>query len=106
MLHASTFDFVVCISTALNGSFLMLACHNSGRTPKGSVQGAISTALTLAHQLKRIEPIEKEKLLNITYYRVAPEILDGVSTSEPRVHLRTRPRKWEIREERNDGMTN
>ncbi|KAF9311816.1 Protein phosphatase 1L [Podila horticola] len=63
-----------------------------GRTPKGSVQGAISTALTLAHQLKRIEPIEKEKLLNITYYRVAPEILDGVSTSEPRVHLRTRPR--------------
>ncbi|KAG0332570.1 Protein phosphatase 1L [Podila horticola] len=63
-----------------------------GRTPKGSVQGAISTALTLAHQLKRIEPIEKEKLLNITYYRVAPEILDGVSTSEPRVHPRTRPR--------------
>ncbi|KAG0351278.1 Protein phosphatase 1L [Podila minutissima] len=63
-----------------------------GRTPKGSVQGAISTALTLAHQLKRIEPIEKEKLLNITYYRVAPEILDGVSTSEPRAHPRTRPR--------------
>ncbi|KAG0088605.1 Protein phosphatase 1L [Podila epicladia] len=63
-----------------------------GRTPKGSVQGAISTALTLAHQLKRVEPIEKEKLFNITYYRVAPEILDGVSTSEPRTHPRTRPR--------------
>ncbi|KAF9395822.1 Protein phosphatase 1L [Podila verticillata] len=64
-----------------------------GRTPKGSVQGAISTALTLAHQLKRIEPIEKEKLLNITYYRVAPEVLEEVSTSEPRAQSNgTRPR--------------
>ncbi|KAF9392438.1 Protein phosphatase 1L [Podila verticillata] len=66
-----------------------------GRTPKGSVQGAISTALTLAHQLKRIEPIEKEKLLNITYYRVAPEVLEDVSTSEPRAQAQsngTRPR--------------
>ncbi|KAF8929627.1 Protein phosphatase 1L, partial [Haplosporangium bisporale] len=63
-----------------------------GRTPKGSVQGAISTALTLAHQLKRIEPIEKEKLLNITYYRVAPEVLEEVSTSEPRAQSNgTRP---------------
>jgi len=72
----------------------LFPCHNSGRTPKGSVQGAISTALTLAHQLKRIEPIEKEKLLNITYYRVAPEILEDVSTSEPRAQSNgTKPRK-------------
>ncbi|KAG0267057.1 hypothetical protein DFQ27_009204 [Actinomortierella ambigua] len=47
-----------------------------GRTPKGTVQGAISTALALSHTLKTFEPIEKQRMNSTTYYRMAERALD------------------------------
>ncbi|KAF9154898.1 hypothetical protein BG015_011681 [Linnemannia schmuckeri] len=47
-----------------------------GNTPKSTVQGAISTALSLAHSLKTFEPIEKRRAQGTTYYRMAPKALD------------------------------
>ncbi|KAF9918527.1 Protein phosphatase 1L [Lobosporangium transversale] len=52
-----------------------------GQTPRGTVQGAISTALTTAHNLGTFEPIEKKKMSSTTYYRMAPSALD------PSLHL-------------------
>ncbi|KAF9921326.1 Protein phosphatase 1L [Linnemannia zychae] len=46
-----------------------------GRTPKGTVQGAISTALALSAALKTFEPIEKQKMNSTTYYRMAEQAL-------------------------------
>ncbi|KAF9280412.1 Protein phosphatase 1L [Linnemannia elongata] len=46
-----------------------------GRTPKGTVQGAISTALALAAALKTFDPIEKQKMNSTTYYRMAEQAL-------------------------------
>ncbi|KAF9340150.1 Protein phosphatase 1L [Linnemannia elongata] len=47
-----------------------------GNTPKSTVQGAISTALSLSHTLKTFEPIEKRRAQGTTYYRMAPKALD------------------------------
>ncbi|KAF8946296.1 hypothetical protein BGZ47_000903 [Haplosporangium gracile] len=47
-----------------------------GNTPKSTVQGAISTALSLAHTLKTFDPIEKRRAQGTTYYRMAPKALD------------------------------
>jgi hypothetical protein len=49
--------------------------HFRGRTPKGTVQGAISTALALSAALKTFEPIEKQKMNSSTYYRMAEQAL-------------------------------
>ncbi|KAF9426329.1 hypothetical protein BGZ94_006664 [Podila epigama] len=51
-----------------------------GRTPKGTVQGAISTALALASALGTFEPIEKERMNATTYYRMATQVLDPASS--------------------------
>ncbi|KAF9421213.1 Protein phosphatase 1L [Podila epigama] len=69
--------FVAIAKTLLvNGNAWQSALDLVGRTPKGSVQGAISTALTLAHSLNRFEPIEKDRFANITYYRMAAQALE------------------------------
>ncbi|KAG0370862.1 Protein phosphatase 1L [Gamsiella multidivaricata] len=47
-----------------------------GRTPRGTIQGAISTALSVAHSLGTFEPIQKYRLNSTTYYRMAPRTLD------------------------------
>ena len=49
----------------------------SGNTPKSTVQGAISTALSNSHQLKTFEPIEKKRARGTTYYRMTPRVLDA-----------------------------
>ncbi|KAG0337849.1 Protein phosphatase 1L [Podila humilis] len=46
-----------------------------GRTPKGTVQGAISTGLALAAALGTFEPIEKQRMNGTTYYRMAAQAL-------------------------------
>ncbi|KAG0261777.1 Protein phosphatase 1L [Mortierella polycephala] len=47
-----------------------------GRTPKGTVQGAISTALALSAALKTFEPIEKQRMNSTTYYRMDARALE------------------------------
>ncbi|KAG0207930.1 Protein phosphatase 1L [Mortierella sp. NVP41] len=47
-----------------------------GRTPKGTVQGAISTALALSAALGTFEPIEKQRMNSTTYYRMAAQALE------------------------------
>ncbi|KAF9934977.1 Protein phosphatase 1L [Linnemannia zychae] len=47
-----------------------------GNTPKSTVQGAISTALSLAHSLKTFEPIEKKRAHGTTFYRMSSKVLD------------------------------
>ncbi|KAF9570124.1 Protein phosphatase 1L [Mortierella alpina] len=55
-----------------------------GRTPKGTIQGAISTALALSAALGTFEPIEKQRMHSTTYYRMDPRALEigesGAST--------------------------
>ncbi|KAF9365902.1 hypothetical protein BGX34_007710 [Mortierella sp. NVP85] len=50
--------------------------RNSGRTPRGTIQGAISTALALAAALRTFDPIEKLRLNSTTYYRMDLRVLD------------------------------
>ncbi|KAF9899095.1 hypothetical protein BX616_003286 [Lobosporangium transversale] len=51
-----------------------------GRTPKGTIQGAISTGLALAQALKTFEPIEKLRLNSTTYYRMDLRVLEEPSS--------------------------
>ncbi|KAG0092507.1 Protein phosphatase 1L [Podila epicladia] len=51
-----------------------------GRTPKGTVQGAISTGLALAAALGTFEPIEKQRMNSTTYYRMAAQALEPPSS--------------------------
>ncbi|KAG0052276.1 hypothetical protein BGZ83_002782 [Gryganskiella cystojenkinii] len=53
-----------------------------GRTPKGTVQGAISTGLALAAALGTFEPIEKNRTNGTTYYRMAAQALEPPSSEE------------------------
>ncbi|KAF9581236.1 Protein phosphatase 1L [Lunasporangiospora selenospora] len=47
-----------------------------GRTPKGTVQGAISTAIALSGTLRTFEPIEKLRLGSTTYYRMDRRVFE------------------------------
>ncbi|KAF9110912.1 Protein phosphatase 1L [Mortierella sp. AM989] len=50
-----------------------------GRTPKGTIQGAISTALALAAALRTFDPIEKQRMNSTTYYRMDARTLEPPS---------------------------
>ncbi|KAG0318844.1 hypothetical protein BGZ99_005433 [Dissophora globulifera] len=50
-----------------------------GQTPKGTIQGAISTGLALAAALKTFDPIEKQRMHATTYYRMDPRALEPPS---------------------------
>lgn len=52
---------------------------SSGRTPKGTIQGAISTALALAAALRTFDPIEKQRMNSTTYYRMDARTLEPPS---------------------------
>ncbi|KAG0239653.1 hypothetical protein BGX31_002582 [Mortierella sp. GBA43] len=47
-----------------------------GQTPRGTIRGAISTALALSSALKTFDPIEKLRLNSTTYYRMDVRVLD------------------------------
>ncbi|KAG0201569.1 hypothetical protein BGX28_005659 [Mortierella sp. GBA30] len=70
-----------------------------GRTPKGTIQGAISTGLALAQALGTFEPIEKQRMHSTTYYRMAPRALDFSDLGESDIErskgkvLMTNPRR-------------
>ncbi|KAF9201075.1 Protein phosphatase 1L [Haplosporangium sp. Z 27] len=51
-----------------------------GRTPKGTIQGAISTALALSAALRTFEPIEKQRMNSTTYYRMDARALEPPSS--------------------------
>ncbi|KAF9133654.1 Protein phosphatase 1L [Mortierella sp. 14UC] len=88
-----------------------------GRTPKGTVQGAISTALALSAALKTFEPIEKQKMNSSTYYRMAEQALllpEGGDSdpsdperkgSKPKPPV-TNPRRKPKRSTNGEGSTN
>lgn len=68
---------VLCVTALprlLTKATVFFSTHR-GRTPKGTVQGAISTALALSAALKTFEPIEKQKMNSTTYYRMAEQAL-------------------------------
>ncbi|KAI1314370.1 Protein phosphatase 1L [Mortierella claussenii] len=50
-----------------------------GQTPKGTIQGAISTGLAMASALKTFEPIEKQRMNSTTYYRMDVRVLEDPS---------------------------
>ncbi|KAF9436741.1 hypothetical protein BGZ76_003098 [Entomortierella beljakovae] len=50
-----------------------------GRTPKGTIQGAISTGLALAAALRTFDPIEKQRMNSTTYYRMDTRALEPPS---------------------------
>ncbi|KAG0319063.1 Protein phosphatase 1L [Dissophora globulifera] len=68
--------YILLIRTRLDGIRHFNLASLGGRTPKGTIQGAISTALSLSHTLKTFEPIEKCRMNSTTYYRMAPRALE------------------------------
>ncbi|KAF9275596.1 hypothetical protein BGZ68_010660, partial [Mortierella alpina] len=55
----------------------------SGPTPYGTVQGAVSKALSLAGSLQTFEPLEKSKMNHATYYRLSAKVLGSVAPESP-----------------------
>ncbi|KAF9563539.1 hypothetical protein EC968_004811 [Mortierella alpina] len=55
----------------------------SGPTPYGTVQGAISKALSLAGSLQTFEPLEKLKMNHATYYRLSRNLLGPMVLASP-----------------------
>lgn len=62
---------------------LFNGCHCSGPTPYGTVQGAVSKALSLAGSLQTFEPLEKSKMNHATYYRLSAKVLGSVAPESP-----------------------
>ncbi|KAF9173711.1 Protein phosphatase 1L [Mortierella sp. AD010] len=57
-----------------------------GRTPKGTIQGAISTGLALAAALRTFDPIEKQRMNSTTYYRMDTRALEPPSAETMESH--------------------
>ncbi|GJJ76631.1 hypothetical protein EMPS_08990 [Entomortierella parvispora] len=66
-----------------------------GRTPKGTVQGAISTGLALASALGTFEPIEKQRMNGTTYYRMAAQAMEppssGSDAEKAKARIKAKP---------------
>ncbi|KAG9299794.1 hypothetical protein G9A89_013154 [Geosiphon pyriformis] len=53
-----------------------------GNTPASTIQGTISTALSLAEKENAIPPVEKQKNGPFTFYRISPQVFPGNSSTD------------------------